>query len=319
MLPHSLLVACTLVWGVLALLIDLDLSKDELAFLKDDPEVTHKLTFGVSRKTQAGTSEVGEFALALFGSTVPKTVENFVMLSTGEKGFGYANSIFHRIIKGFMIQGGDFERKDGTGGHSIYDGGKFDDENFQLKHNKKGRLSMANAGRNTNGAQFFILTGDGAPHLDGMHVVFGQLVLGFDVLDQLNNADTGTNDRPTDEWSINLHGIQLLNKGKVQSELVVDGDLDELAAEDAIRNDGKAVAKVPDSLKKGLPAATKDPAEEADGDATKAQKIATTDLKPELSTTRVFGILAVFSFLGYYGLRWTRRRRLGITITGFRS
>lgn len=301
---HHFFVILAFLQGLLALLIDLDLSKDELSYLKDDPEVTHKLTFGVSRKSALGKKEVGKFALALFGNTAPKTVENFFMLSTGEKGFGYANSIFHRIIKGFMIQGGDFEKKDGTGGYSIY-GGKFNDETFELKHSKKGRLSMANAGPNTNGAQFFILTGNSASHLDGHHVVFGQLVLGFDILEQLDDAETGEHDRPTDEWSIVLHGIQLLNKGKIHAE--VAGDSEDLDAENAFNAADAPVAKVSDNLK-GLPAASK----EQNGDA-KNVKAAS-----ELSTVRAFGILAVFLFLGYYGLRWTRRRS-GITITGFRS
>lgn len=152
-----------------------------------------------------GDETIGRIAFELFDDITPKTAANFRALCTGEKGFGYKDTIFHRVIKDFMIQGGDYENFNGTGGSSIY-GEKFDDENFQLKHDQPFLLSMANAGPNTNGSQFFITTVK-TPHLDGKHVVFGKVIAGKSVVRQVERTETGPSDKPVKDCKVIACGI----------------------------------------------------------------------------------------------------------------
>ncbi|KZT65872.1 hypothetical protein DAEQUDRAFT_675998 [Daedalea quercina L-15889] len=169
-------------------------------------------------------SLAGRVVFELFADAVPKTAENFRALCTGEKGLShlserplyYKNSIIHRSIPGFMVQGGDFTKRNGTGGESIY-GGIFSDEDLTRPLDSEGLLCMANKGPNTNGSQFFITLRE-CPHLNGKHVVFGRVIRGYDIVQRIAEVATDAKDRPTAPIAIANCG-ELVLKTKVQSQV----------------------------------------------------------------------------------------------------
>lgn len=163
------------------------------------------------KDTPAEEKEKGRVVFEIFSKKVPKTAENFRQLCTMEKGddYGYKNSIFHRVIKGFMAQGGDFTNHNGTGGKSIY-GEKFEDEQIWYPHTTKGVLSMANAGPDTNGSQFFICFGP-TPHLNGKHTIFGRVIEGYDFVEKIEANPTAPGDKP-------IKGVTVVDCGELKDD-----------------------------------------------------------------------------------------------------
>jgi cyclophilin family peptidyl-prolyl cis-trans isomerase len=186
----GLFMACLLLAG--------GLSAQEKPAATANPKVFFDVTIG--------DEKAGRIVMELFADVVPKTAENFRQLATHEKGFGFKGSIFHRIIPEFMLQGGDITNADGTGGKSIY-GRTFADENFIRKHLVPGTLSMANAGPNTNGSQFFITTVK-TPWLDGKHVVFGKVIEGLEVVKKIEEMGSRSG-RPRTK-------VMIVNSGQLE-------------------------------------------------------------------------------------------------------
>ena len=191
------------------------------------PEEENKKNPVVFLDIKIGEKEKQRVEIELFNDKVPKTCNNFRCLCTGEKNITYKGSIFHRVIKDFMIQGGDFENADGTGGKSIY-GEKFEDENFYYSHSRAGLVSMANSGKDTNGSQFFITLKD-TPWLDGKHVVFGKVIKGMEVIREIGEEKTDQEDKPK-------IAIVVENCGEIKDGVEIDP---EKSKEIAIENEKK--------------------------------------------------------------------------------
>ncbi len=180
-----------------------EVNEPEVAVNTSDKTINNQ-TETMTQKEQNQTevtmkTSMGDLVIRLYDEQTPKTVENFLGLIEQDK---YDDTIFHRVIDGFMVQGGDFENRNGTGGQSIW-GKEFEDEIVSELTHVRGALSMANRGPNTNGSQFFIVHANpGTPHLNGMHTVFGQVVEGMDIVDEIAKVDTDLMDKPLKDVTI---------------------------------------------------------------------------------------------------------------------
>ncbi|XP_003384871.1 PREDICTED: peptidyl-prolyl cis-trans isomerase 6-like [Amphimedon queenslandica] len=192
--------------AVLLLVLSLQLHVQLSASITEEALVTDLVYLDID----IGGREVGKIVIGLFGATTPKTVQNFISLAKHEYDFGYRDSIFHRLIPNFMMQGGDFTKGDGTGGYSIY-GPYFKDENFIHKHYGSGWVCMANAGEDTNGSQFYI-TFVQTPWIDGTHTCFGKVLFGMNVVRECEKVPTDKHDRPLQRIQIYDSGILPLTK-----------------------------------------------------------------------------------------------------------